>query len=228
VAENALEVQIRGASGKGVARKLRAAGRIPGVCYGRGEATVPVSVDPTALRRLLEGSDAGMNTVIHLRAAGSPIDGKMVLLRDLQRDPVRGAFMHADFYAVDVKQVVEVKVPIRLTGKARGIDNGGIVDHALRELELACLPLAIPREITVDVSDLDIGSSLHVRDLVLPEGVELRSDLDLSVVSVVTPKAEEEAAPAEAVAVEGEVPAEGEAAEGAEAAAGEKEEKGDD
>ena len=118
--------------------------------------------------------------------------------------------------------MVEVKVPIRLTGKARGIDNGGIVDHALRELELACLPLAIPREITVDVSGLDIGSSLHVRDLVLPEGVELRSDLDLSVVSVVTPKAEEEAAPAEAVAVEGEAPAEGEAAEGAEKAEGDK------
>jgi large subunit ribosomal protein L25 len=228
VAENALEVQIRGDAGKGVARRLRAAGRIPGICYGRGEASVPVSVDSTALRGLLEGSDAGINTVIHLRAKGSPIDGKMVLVRELQRDPVRGAFVHADFYAVDVKQVVEVKVPIRLTGKARGIDLGGIVDHALRELELACLPLAIPREITVDVSELDIGSSLHVRDLVLPEGVELRSDLDLSVVSVVTPKAEEEAAPAEAVAVEGEAAAEGEKAEGAEAAEGEREEKGGD
>jgi len=228
VADNALEVQIRSVSGKGVARKLRAAGRIPGICYGRGEASVPVTVDPTALRRLIEGSDAGMNTVIHLRAQGSPIDGKLVLVRELQRDPVQGSFVHADFYAVDVQQVVEVKVPIRLTGKARGVDLGGIVDHALRELELACLPLAIPREITIDVSNLDVGSSLHVRDLTLPEGVQLRSDLDLSVVSVVAPKAEEEAAPVAAVAVEGEAPAEGEKAEGAEAGEGEKEEKGGD
>lgn len=226
MAENALDVQIRADAGKGVARKLRAAGRIPGVCYGRGEETVAVTVDPIALRRLIEGSDAGMNTVIHLRAQGSPIDGKMVLLRELQRDPVRGAFMHADFYAVDVQQVVEVSVPIRIVGKARGVEFGGILDHALREIELACLPLAIPREITVDVSELDLGSSLHVRDLALPEGVQLISDLDLSVVSVVAPKVEEEPAPAEAVAP-GEVPVEGEKPEAAAEGEGAEEKGGD-
>jgi large subunit ribosomal protein L25 len=155
-----------------------------------------------------------MNTLIQLQVAGGgELDGKTVLLRDLQRDPVNGAYLHADFYALDLQQKVEVAVPIHITGKAQGVEQGGIVDHALREVDLVCMPLSIPREILVDVTELDLGDSLHVRDLALPDGVELSSDPDLSVVSVVSPaKAEEEAAPEEVVEGE-EVPAEGEAAE---------------
>jgi large subunit ribosomal protein L25 len=112
-----------------------------------------------------------------------------------------------------------VKVPIVLRGRPRGVElSGGILDQALRELDVACLPRAIPESISVDVSELEIGGSVHVRDLVLPEGVALRSDPDLSVASVIVPKVEEEAAPAAAPA-EGEAaaaaPAEGAAAEGA-------------
>jgi large subunit ribosomal protein L25 len=214
VAENALQVDVREGAGKGVARKLRAAGRIPGVCYGKHARSVSVSLDAAALRQLLTRSEAGMNTLIQLQVAGGgEPDGKTVLLRDLQRDPVNGGYLHADFYAVDLQQKVEVAVPIHITGKAQGVEQGGIVDHALREVDLVCMPLSIPREILVDVTELDLGDSLHVRDLALPDGVELSSDPDLSVVSVVSPaKAEEEAAPEEVVEGE-EVPAEGEAAE---------------
>jgi large subunit ribosomal protein L25 len=214
VAENALQVDVREGAGKGVARKLRAAGRIPGVCYGKHARSVAVSLDAAALRQLLTRSEAGMNTLIQLQVAGGgEPDGKTVLLRDLQRDPVNGGYLHADFYAVDLQQKVEVAVPIHITGKAQGVEQGGIVDHALREVDLVCMPLSIPREILVDVTELDLGDSLHVRDLALPDGVELSSDPDLSVVSVVSPaKAEEEAAPEEVVEGE-EVPAEGEAAE---------------
>jgi large subunit ribosomal protein L25 len=206
VTENQLRVEMRVGVGKGVARKLRAAGRIPGVIYGRAVEPVIVSLDPTALRRSLARSEAGLNTLFSLEiAGGGALDGKPVLIRDLQRDPVRGAYLHADLFAVDLLQKIEVRVPIHLIGKAKGVEFGGILDHSLREIELECLPTAIPREIQVDVSELAVGDSLHVRDLALPAGVELRSDADLSVVSVVLPQAE--AAPAVAA-----VPAEGEAA----------------
>ncbi len=218
MAENALHVQLRDASGKGVARKLRAVGRIPGVVYGRSQAAVPVSLDPKLLRRVLTRSESGLNTLFELEVeGGGALQGTPVLVRELQRDPVRGDYLHADLLAIDLQQKIDVEVPIHVTGKARGVEFGGILDHSLRELEIFCLPTAIPKEILADVTELDVGDSLHVRDLPLPPGVELRSDPDLSVVSVVLPAAEVVATPAEAV------PAEGEAA--APAAEGEEKEK---
>jgi large subunit ribosomal protein L25 len=220
VGDWSLEVELREGVGKGVARKLRAAGRIPGVLYGRGKAPQSVALDPRALERVLEASEAGLNTLIDLRIAGSRDRAeRVVLVKELQRDPVRGAPLHVDLYQVDLTATIEVKVPIVLRGRPRGVElSGGILDQALRELDVACLPRAIPESISVDVSELEIGGSVHVRDLVLPEGVALRSDPDLSVASVIVPKVEEEAAPAAAPA-EGEAaaaaPAEGAAAEGA-------------
>ncbi len=203
MAENALQIEVRESTGKGVARKLRAAGRIPGVCYGKGTSTTPLSVDPTALRKLLDASDTGMNTIISLTGGGD-LDGTMVLVKDLQRDPVRGAYLHADFYTVDLQQRVEVSVPIHITGKAIGVENGGVLDQALREIALSCLPLSIPKDVVADVTALDMGDSLHIRDITLPEGVELVSDPDLSVISVVAPtKAEEPEVTGEEGAEEG-------------------------
>jgi large subunit ribosomal protein L25 len=221
VGEHQLEVEVREGRGKGVARKLRADGRIPGVCYGRDTDTVAISLDARALARLLAISDAGMNTLIDLRGRG--LDGKTVLVKELQRDPVDGQPLHADFYAVDLARTVEVSVPVHLIGRAPGVEMGGILDHSLREIELECLPTAIPKELTLDVGALEMGDTVHVRDIPLPEGVELLSDADLSVVSVVAPAVVEEAAPAEAVE-EGVEVAEGAPAEGEE---GEKKEEGE-
>ncbi|MHC4505905.1 MAG: 50S ribosomal protein L25 [Planctomycetota bacterium] len=207
MAENALQVEIREGRGKGVARKLRAAGRIPAVCYGKGDETVSLSLNPMVLRRVLEKSDTGMNTIISLDVpGGGDPHGRVVLLRELQRDPVRGGYLHADFYSVDLEQTVEVSVPLHLTGKAPGVELGGILDQQLREIELECMPLNIPREVQVDVSTLELGDSVHVRDVPLPEGVTLRSDGDLSIVSVVAPSKAEEETPeaAEGEEVEGE------------------------
>jgi large subunit ribosomal protein L25 len=228
VAENALNVETRQGVGKGVARKLRAAGRIPGVCYGKGEPSLPISLDPRALRRLLERSEAGMNTLIHLAIeGGGAFDGRMVLVRELQKDPVQGSYLHADLFAVDVQHAVEVSVPIHITGRAPGVELGGILDQVLREIDLECLPLAIPSEILVDVSDLDVGQSLHVSDITLPAGVTLRSDSGLSVVSVVAPaKVEEVAEVAEEAEVEAEEPAAAEKEEAAEDAEKAEEKKG--
>jgi len=222
VAETHLEVEARETAGKGVARKLRAAGKIPAVLYGGGRPAVSLTLDPGRLQKLLRGSELGLNTLINLKVTDhAELDGKTVMVRELQRDPIRGSFIHADLYEVNLAETIEVEVPIHVTGKAKGVElSGGVLDQALRELEIRCLPRAIPDEILLDVSDLEIGDSLHVRDLRLPEGVELVSDPDLSVLSVVAPVKEEDLVT--------EVPEEVEAAPAEEAAAPEGEEEKQD
>ena len=230
MAENELVVEVREGAGKGAARKLRAAGRIPGVCYGRTLPSVGISLDPRALEHLLATSTAGMNTLFQLRIEGvGDFDGKAVMVRELQRNPVNGRLLHADLYAVDLEQSIDVSVPLHITGTAAGVKMGGILDQALRALDLECMPQAIPREISVEVSALEIGDTIHVRDLVLPGGVSLLSDPDLAVVSVVAPAVEEVAAPAAEEVPEAEAAAaEEEAAEEAPEAQKPREKEGDD
>ena len=203
--EFALGVELREQRGKGIARKLRAAGRIPAVCYRRNGEAVPVSLDPKELDRLLRKASAGINTLIDLKVVGGgDFDGRQVLVKELQRDPISGAYLHADLYAVDLQQTIHVSVPINLKGTPIGVSlGGGILDHATRELDVECLPNAIPEEFSIDVSELEIGDSLHVRDIAVPEGVEILNDPDVSIMSVVAPAVAEEEAPAEAE-VEGE------------------------
>ncbi len=215
MSENQLVVERREATGKGVARKLRAAGRIPAVLYGQGTAPLPLSLDPIALDRQLHRSESGANTLFDL--VGEGLAEKVVLVKAVQRDPVRGEPLHADLYEVNLAQTVEVEIPLHVVGTAKGVAlSGGILDHALRSLSIECLPRAIPDEIQVDVSELDVGEVLHVRDLPLPEGVTLLDDPDLSVASVVAPAAaEEEPTVAEGEAEAAAAPAEGTAAAGA-------------
>jgi large subunit ribosomal protein L25 len=206
VSETALVVEARTGTGKGVARRLRAGGRIPGVLYGRGREPLPIALDPRALERALRAG--GANTLLDLTVAGRAQQGEtVVLVKELQRDPLLGAILHADLYQVDLSRAVEVDVPIHLVGKARGIELGGILEHTLREVRLECLPRAIPEAIELDVSSLDIGDVLHVRDLPFPKDVTLVTDGDLSVVHVALPAAEP--APEEAAAAAAEAPAEG-------------------
>jgi large subunit ribosomal protein L25 len=217
VSETALVVQAREGTGKGTARKLRAAGRIPAIFYGRGRETVAIALDPRALERALRAG--GANTLLDLTIEGRPeLRDTVALVKELQRDPLRGSILHADLYQVDLTRAVTVDVPIHLGGRPKGIDFGGILEHTLREVRLECLPRAIPESIDVDVSELDIGDVVHVRDLALPQGVTLVSDPDLGVAHVALPAAEP--APEEAAAaVSPEVPVEGAApaaAEGAE------------
>jgi len=222
VAENTLTAEPREGTGKGPNRKLRTAGRIPGVVYGKKRDAQAVSVDPAALDQVLRGGGAGLNTLIELSVGGRT---DTVLVKELQRHPVHGRYAHVDFYQVDLTRKITVSVPLHFIGKARGVEFGGILDHPLREIEVECLPRAIPEFVEVDVSALEIGQAVHVSDLRLPEGVEVKTDASLPVASVVVPAAEVEAAPTETV-VEGEVP-EGEAAAAAAPAEAEAEaEKG--
>ena len=192
MSETALVVESRAATGKGAVRKLRAAGRIPAILYGQGKESVPLSIDPRALEKVLRVG--GANALLDLTVEGRPELGSPVaLVKELQRHPIRGTIMHADLYQVDLTRTVEVEVPVHLIGKAKGIDFGGILEHSLREIALECLPRSIPASIEVDISNMEVGDVIHVRDLVLPPGVSLMSDPDLGVVHVALPAAEEEA-----------------------------------
>jgi len=213
VGEFALGVELREGRGKGVARKLRAAGRIPGICYRRNAESVAVSLDPKELDRLIRKASSGINTLIDLKVAGGgDFDGRQVLIKELQRDPISGAYLHADLYAVDLKQTIHISIPVQLKGTPIGVTlGGGILDHATRELDVECLPDAIPEEFAIDVSELEVGQSLHVRNIKVLEGVEILNDPDVSIVSVVAPAVVEEEVPEEEEeGVEGEAAPDGE------------------
>ena len=185
--------------GKGGARTTRRAGRVPGILYGHGEESIPLSVDARELQRLVH-SVSIENTIVDLALEGTRQPYK-VLIREIQRHPTREEYLHIDFFHVAMDEKISVEVPVVLTGEPIGVRNkGGILDHQLRELEVYCLPGEIPEKIEVDVTNLDIGDSIHVRDLAVPEGVEVEADLDRSVAAVLAPAvvaAEEEAVAAE-------------------------------
>jgi large subunit ribosomal protein L25 len=191
MAEVSITVEAREGRGKEFNRKLRAAGRVPGIVYGGGKEAISVSLDPTVLEREIKASHAGINTLFGLEGAPG-VAGRTVMVKDLQREPVRRNIVHADFFEIDQTRAIHVTVPVHVTGSSPGVLLGGVLEHSLREVELACLPGAIPDELLVDVGALEIGDSLHVRDLALPTGVELISDGDLSILSVITPKVIEE------------------------------------
>jgi large subunit ribosomal protein L25 len=217
--ERKLNANPRDAAGKGAARKLRATGQVPGVVYGHGMEPVPVAVDGRELYHVLH-TDAGSNVLIDL-AVGS--DRHLTLAREIQRDHVRGQFLHVDFLAVRRDEKIHVEVPVELVGESHGVKEGGVVEHHLWEIRVQCLPGDVPERIEGDITKLGIGESLKVGELTLPPGIEVLTDADETVVSVVPPpiiQVEEEVAEA-LEGVEAEAAAEGataeEAAEEAEA-----------
>jgi len=199
--EATLQAEKRDGRGKNEARRLRAAGKIPAVVYGTEKnAASAIAVDPRVLLRILH-SDSGVNTLIGLEGAGLAAGGK-VLVKEYQLDPIDHRLLHADFYAVAMDKTITVTVPIVLKGEAKGVkQQGGIVDFVNREIEIDVLPGDIPESITVDISELMLHEGVRVRDL-QTEGVKWKatSDADMMIVHVVTLRAEEEPAAADAVA----------------------------
>ena len=184
--------------GKGGARKARAAGHIPGVLYGHGEEPVPVSIQAREFDLALRAHKGG-NPIVNLAVSGSEYTA---LIRDVQYDPLSHHILHLDFQHISLTETIEVKVAVHLNGLPLGVkDGGGILETILRELEVRCLPTAIPPAIEVDVSHLNIGDSVHVREIVVPD-VTILNDGGETVATVVPPTVMEEK-PAEEVAVEG-------------------------
>jgi large subunit ribosomal protein L25 len=193
MATASLKATPRTDKGKGVARKLRAAGEVPGVIYGHGREPQPLTVNAREFDRLAERVRI-TSTVIELA-----LDGRTArtLIRELQRDPIRRSVLHIDFQELVAGEKITVSVPLRFTGTAIGVkQDGGILEEVMHQIDVRVDPSNIPDHIDVDVTALTIGHSLHVSDLKLPAGVEVEADAEQTVVLVSAPKAEEEPAPA--------------------------------
>lgn len=185
-----LKVMPRKESGKGPARRLRQEGWIPAVLYGPKTDTVLLSLRPEDLKKALSTS-AGENTLISLRAEGGEASDKVVMLKDLQVDPLTRKYLHADLCEVAMDEEIEVEVPIFLQGSSAGVLEGGILQQVSRELRVRCLPRNIPEGIEIDINELKIGDSIHVRDIPLKEGVTIVAESDFTVLTVLAPVVEE-------------------------------------
>jgi large subunit ribosomal protein L25 len=204
MAEMKLQVERRDATGKGSARKVRADGKVPAILYGKGLEPTAIAVD----RRALFGAfhtDAGTNVLLDIK-----IDGKNVLAiaREIQRDPVRGTVLHADFIKVDRTQQIEVEVPIHLVGESPGVKEGGVLEQPLFTVDVRCRVTDVPENIEADISHLVIGDSLRVAELSVAEG-EILTNAEAVVVAVAAPISEEQL---EAMVAEAAAPAEEEEA----------------
>lgn len=198
--EIVLKAKARDKLGKEHAKKLRRKGVIPAVVYGAETSPLPLEVEAKSFHGLLR-LGLGENVIITLNIDDQKNGDKKVLIREVQRDPVWGNILHIDFQQISLTKKLAINVPVQLVGTPiGGQQDGGILQHVLRELEVECLPTDIPKKIEVDVTDLKIGGSIHVGDIKL-EKVEILSDPQGSIVSVVPPTVfkEPEVAPAAAV-----------------------------
>lgn len=203
-------VEARDTRGKGSARKLRQRGLAPGVVYGGGRAATSIAFDVSEFERLLATSHGGVNTLIGL-VGDSAAAGRTVIAKELQREPVRGRITHVDFIEINLKEKIEIAVPIHLVGTPAGVVLGGVLDQQQREIMLLCMPDEIPDDIEVDVSGMELGDSLHLFDITIPDGVELHTDESLTIATVLVPRglkedeepAAEEGEEGEAAAAEG-------------------------
>lgn len=229
--EITLPASARVEYGKNSARRTRVTGRIPGVMYGPDVSPTPISVDEKEFRSAVKAA-GGTSTVFNLN-----IDGKesKVILRELQRDPVSSKVLHIDFHAISMNKPIHISVPIHFMGLSEGVKNeGGIMQTTMRELEVSCLPSNIPEHFEIDVTNLRIGESIHVRDVSIPNA-EIISEEQRTIVVISAPtvmKVEEPVAEEGEAAVapeDADAPAEGEgdakAKEGEGAGEAKKEEK---
>jgi large subunit ribosomal protein L25 len=214
MSEYKLPAENRAEAGKGPARRLRAAGRVPAVLYGHGIKPEHLSVDVRQFSHALR-TDAGVNVLIELEVGRTR---HLALAKEIQRHPVKGSFIHVDFIQVRRGEKVHVSVPVHLVGEAPGVREGGIADQDLYQVNVEAEVTNVPEEVRADVSGLDVGDVLRVADLTVPEGAVILDDPESPVVSVVPPTVEAAPAAEEAEGVEG---AEGEAAAAEEASEGE-------
>ncbi len=186
-----MKIETRSSTGKGISRKLRAAGRIPGIVYGRGMEPVAISLEPKALNAAIAG-EGGLNNLITLEGGGE-LDKVVVIVAEIQRDAIKRTPEHVDLHRVNMNEKVRVNVPVSLVGTAAGVKEGGLLDFAHHSLHIECLPGQIPEHIEINIADLKIGHAIHVNEISFPAGVKCVDNPKTPVVGVLG-KAKEEAA----------------------------------
>jgi large subunit ribosomal protein L25 len=197
--EAVLEAQARDTFGKNEARRTRRSGQVPGVVYGGdGKAATAIAVQPKALLKILH-SESGQNTLISLKLAGA--GDNRVLVKDFQLDPITHEVLHVDFLKIAMDKLLQVTIPIIVHGEPKGVkQQGGILEFIRREVQIEVLPADIPEHIDVDVTELMLHQGVRVRDIATNAKWTPVSDVDLMLVHVIMPKAEEVVAPADAAA----------------------------
>lgn len=191
-----LKTNIRTSVGNSQARALRRKKQIPAVLYGRGKKTVLLSVYLSELERALKKSKTGQ-ALLNLVVQNNETYTKPAIIKELQMHPVGRNILHVDFYEIDMNRKIKIKVPVVTKGKPKGVEQGGVLQIIRRELEVLCLPLEIPKSFEIDITDFDIGDSLHVKSIPLKDNIEIPADVDFTVLTIASPKAVEEAVPEE-------------------------------
>ena len=193
-----LKAEPRATVGRSAVRKLRARGFIPAVVYGGNDKPQPLQLSARDINAMMSQA-SGENVLVELEIGDG--QSRTALVQEVQHSPVRGEICHVDFHAVSMDQMIQAEVPLEPVGTAVGVKTfGGLLEQSLRSLAIECLPGDLPDRITVDVSSLNIGDAIHVRDIQLPQGVTPKVQLDLTAFSVLAPVVEEEPVAAEAEA----------------------------
>jgi len=197
-----LKAEPRTNVGRSAVRKLRARGLIPAVIYGGKNEPQALQVAAREINNMMSHA-SGENVLVELEITGEG-SSRTALVQEVQHSPVGGEIRHVDFHAISMDQMIQAEVPLEPTGTAVGVKTfGGLLEQSLRALAIECLPADLPDRITVDVSQLNIGDSIHVRDIQLPSGVTAKVQPDLTAFSVVAPVVEEEPVVAEAESAAG-------------------------
>ena len=192
-----LKAEPRSNVGRSAVRKIRARGFIPAVIYGGNDKPQPLQVSTRDINAMMSQA-SGENVLVELEIGGGG-QSRTALVQEVQHSPVGGEIRHVDFHAVSMDQMIEAEVPLEPVGTAVGVKTfGGLLEQSLRALAIECLPGDLPDRITVDVSALNIGEAIHVRDIQLPQGVTAKAQVDLTAFSVVAPVVEEQPVAAEA------------------------------
>ena len=185
-----IEVNAREPGSKHQARRLRREGKIPAVLSGPKVQPLPLELNRKDFSNRVAGLEG--SHLVRMKSASANLADKVALVKEMQYHPITGDVIHADFYEVDLTARIEVSVPLHFVGKGAGVVRGGILQPIVREIQVECLPLDIPQYFDVDVSGLDIGDSVHIEDLPMPEGVTAVFDSNFALVTVATPTVEEE------------------------------------
>jgi len=203
-----LVARVRTSKGKGAARKLRQKDQIPAVFYGPNAVPIMLTVNYLELDNLVK-QGMGENIILDLEVTSDQgTETRKVMLKELQVAPISESFIHADFYEISMDKEITVDIPIRLVNTPIGVTNGGILQHIRRELTVSCLPDKLIESLDLDVSELDIGDSLHIGDIELPEGITSSEEAHLTVTVVAAPTVKEEEAEEEEIEEEAEEGAE--------------------
>ena len=205
-----LKTSHRNTFGKGSARALRRQGLIPAVLYGPKRESMPIVISPFDLDKIYKASGTE-SVILNLKIENGGTNDVTVMVKEVQVAPVTGQYLHIDFYEISLNEEIVVNVPVEVTGRSKGVERGGLLQLVRHELEISCIPTDMPDKIELDVTNLDIGDSIHIGDLDLGDKVKVLADAVLTLVTVVPPTVEEEVAEEELEEAE-ETPAEEEEA----------------